>query len=76
MNKYTILVWAFGLFIGLFFYQKGNLFKNKWLYMSAMISLLTFLPNLIWQKQNKFPLLKHSSDNHNDHNQTKLLLQD
>lgn len=59
MNKYTILVWAFGLFIGLFFYQKGDLFKNKWLYISALISLLIFLPNLIWQIQNELPILKH-----------------
>jgi len=59
MNKYTILVWAFGLFIGLFFYQRGRLYKNKWLYFSALLSLLIFLPNIVWQAQNNFPLLKH-----------------
>lgn len=59
MNKYTIIVWAFGIFIGLFFYQKGNVFKNKWLYISALLSLLIFLPNVIWQAQNDFPLLRH-----------------
>ncbi|NAY90446.1 phospholipid carrier-dependent glycosyltransferase [Muricauda sp. JGD-17] len=59
MNKYTILVWAFGIFIGLFFYQKGKLFKNKWLYVSACIALLIFLPNILWQAQNGFPILKH-----------------
>jgi len=59
MNKYTILVWAFGIFLGLFFYQKGKVFKNKWLYISALMSLLIFLPNIIWQFQNDFPLLKH-----------------
>jgi len=59
MNKYTMLIWAFGLFIGLFFYKKGDLFKNKWLYLSALISVLIFLPNIVWQIQNKFPLLKH-----------------
>jgi hypothetical protein len=59
MNKYTILVWAFGLFIGLFFHQKRKVFKNKWLYISALISLVIFLPNVIWQAKNDFPLLKH-----------------
>lgn len=59
MTKYTILVWAFGLFVGLFFYQNGSIFKNKWLYISALISLLIFLPNIIWQAKNDFPLLKH-----------------
>ncbi|MDT0690316.1 glycosyltransferase family 39 protein [Salegentibacter sp. F188] len=59
MNKYTILVWAFGIFIGLFFYRQGSIFKNKWLYISFFISLLIFLPNIIWQIQSDFPLLKH-----------------
>lgn len=59
MNKYTILIWAFGLFIGMLFYKKGNIFKNKWLFISSLISLLIFLPNIIWQIQNEFPLLKH-----------------
>jgi 4-amino-4-deoxy-L-arabinose transferase-like glycosyltransferase len=59
MNKYTILVWAFGLFVGLIFYQKGKLFKSKWLYISAFISFLIFLPNIVWQAQHDFPLLKH-----------------
>ena len=59
MNKYTIIVWAFGVFIGLFFYQKGNLFKNKWLYIAALLAFLIFLPNIFWQAQNDFPILKH-----------------
>jgi 4-amino-4-deoxy-L-arabinose transferase-like glycosyltransferase len=59
MNKYTILVWAFGIFVGLFFYQNGKVYKNKWVYISAFISVLIFLPNMIWQVQNDFPLLKH-----------------
>jgi len=59
MNKYTMLVWGFGMFIGLFFYQKGQLLKNKWLYFSASLSLLIFLPNILWQVQHDFPLLLH-----------------
>jgi len=47
MNKYTILVCAFGIFIDLFFYHKGSVFKNKWLYVLGLISLLIFLPNII-----------------------------
>ncbi len=59
LTKYTILVWAFGLFIGLFFYKDGALFKDKWLYISAFISLLIFLPNIVWQAQHDFPLIRH-----------------
>jgi len=59
MNKYTILVWVFGLFIGIFFYDRGRLYKNKWLYISTLISFVIFLPNILWQIQNDFPLLRH-----------------
>ena len=59
LNKYTILVWAFGIFTGLFFYEKGVIYKNKWLYISAFISLIIVLPNIIWQIHHEFPLLKH-----------------
>ena len=59
MNKYTILVWGFGVFIGLMFYDKGKLFKNKWFYISGIISFLIFLPNIIWQVNHDFPLILH-----------------
>ncbi|WP_273566222.1 ArnT family glycosyltransferase [Maribacter halichondriae] len=59
MNKYTMLVWAYGILVGLIFYQKGKLFKDKWLYVSTLISLLIFLPNIIWQAQNNLPLVRH-----------------
>ena len=59
MNKYTILVWGFGVFIGLLFYDKSRLFKNKWLYLSGIISVLIFLPNIIWQINHHFPFVLH-----------------
>ncbi|MEO8517219.1 MAG: glycosyltransferase family 39 protein [Flavobacterium sp.] len=59
MNKYTIVVWGFGIVVGLLFYEKGNLFKNKWLYVSGLIALVIVLPNVIWQYIHHFPLLTH-----------------
>jgi hypothetical protein len=59
MNKYTILIWVMGIFIGMIFHQKGKVFKNKWWYISGIISLLIILPNLIWQFQNKLPFISH-----------------
>ncbi|NHF58615.1 glycosyltransferase family 39 protein [Flavobacteriaceae bacterium TP-CH-4] len=59
LNKYTMLVWAFGLLVGLFFHEKGKVYKNKWFYLSGLLALLIFLPNIIWQFQNDFPLLRH-----------------
>lgn len=59
LNKYTMLVWALSVFIGLFFYQDRSLFKNKWLYISGLLALLIFIPNIIWQFQNNLPILRH-----------------
>lgn len=59
MNKYTILVWGLGIFIGLLFYEKGKLFKNKWLYIGGCISFLIFLPNILWQINHDFPFFSH-----------------
>lgn len=59
MNKYTMFVWAFGICIGLVFYKKASIFKNKWLYISGILALLIFLPNIIWQIQHDFPLISH-----------------
>lgn len=59
MTKYTILVWAFGMFIGLFFYRKENLYKNQWVYVSALIAFMIFLPNILWQVNNDIPFFQH-----------------
>jgi len=59
LNKYTMLVWGFGLTIGLLFYNRGELFKSKWLYIAGLISFFVFLPNLLWQIQHDFPFLLH-----------------
>ncbi|WP_232817855.1 ArnT family glycosyltransferase [Winogradskyella tangerina] len=59
LNKYTMLVWAFGVFVGLFFFEKSRLYRNKWLYISGLVALLLFIPNIIWQINNDFPLVAH-----------------
>ncbi|MEM6379274.1 MAG: glycosyltransferase family 39 protein, partial [Bacteroidota bacterium] len=59
LNKYTMLIWAFGLFVGLFFYKKGKIYRSPTVYLAASLALLLVLPNIIWQWQNDFPLLSH-----------------
>lgn len=58
LNKYTMLVWAFGIFTGIVLF-KTQLLKNKWLYISGILSFLIFLPNILWQMQHDFPLIRH-----------------
>lgn len=59
LNKYTMLVWGFGIAIGLISYDHGKLFKSKWLYLSGLIAFLVFLPNLLWQIQYNMPFFLH-----------------
>lgn len=67
MNKYTILIWALGVFVGMLFYQRGRVFKNKWWYISGLLSLLIVLPNIIWQFENGLPLLRHLQELNESH---------
>ncbi|CAM3525745.1 hypothetical protein FSS13T_20180 [Flavobacterium saliperosum S13] len=59
MNKYTFVVWGFGIAVGLLFFEKGKAFRNKWLYISGILALILVLPNIVWQFNHDFPLLTH-----------------
>nr|WP_294938718.1 glycosyltransferase family 39 protein [uncultured Flavobacterium sp.] len=59
MNKYTFVVWGFGIAGGLLFFERGKAFKDKWLYISGIMALLIVLPNIIWQYTHNFPLFAH-----------------
>lgn len=59
LNKYTFVVWGFGIAVGLLFFERGKAFRNKWLYFSGIIAVVMVLPNIIWQYNHHFPLLMH-----------------
>ena len=58
-KNYLLLVWAFGIFIGLIFYNRASLFRNKWLYISGIVAAIIILPNVLWQFDNNLPLIRH-----------------
>lgn len=59
MNKYTIAILLISIFVSLIATEREKVIKNKWFYISGIISLIIVLPNLIWQIQHDFPVLKH-----------------
>lgn len=60
LNKYTILLFAFGIFVGLLLSSNHRkAFQSKWLYLGVLTGFLIWLPNLIWQFVNDFPELTH-----------------
>jgi len=52
MTKYTIAYLVVGMIIGLLVTYNRNYLKSRWLWFGAMLALLIWLPNLIWQFQN------------------------
>ncbi len=67
LNKYTMLFWGLGITVGFLFFDKGKVFKSKWLYISGIVSLLIFLPNVIWQIQNGIPFFDHINELNQSH---------
>ena len=58
LNKHSMLLWGFGLVIGLLITPARKHLLNKWLWVGGLVAFLIFLPNLIWQIQHDWLTLK------------------
>jgi Dolichyl-phosphate-mannose-protein mannosyltransferase len=54
LTKYSMLVCALAIVVGVLFTDLRAHFRSKWLWLGVAVALLIFLPNLIWQIQNDF----------------------
>ena len=54
MTKYTIAFYVVGLIVGIFLTKSWRYLISPWLWAGVGLSILIFLPNLIWQIQNNF----------------------
>ena len=57
LSKYAIPFFVAGLICGMLFSDARRFLKSPWLWFGAMIALLIFLPNLIWQARHNFVYL-------------------
>jgi len=64
MTKYTIIYLVTGLVGGILLTGYRHFLRNLWLWGGVGISLLIFLPNLIWQIQHNFVSLEFLFDIH------------
>lgn len=62
MTKYTMGFFALGIVVGVLATKARRDLASKWLWFGVALSILVFLPNLIWQAQHHFislDFLKH-----------------
>jgi hypothetical protein len=64
MTKYTMAFYAAGVVGGVFLTDARRFLKSRWLWGGVAISVLIFLPNLIWQIQHNFVSLEFLSSIH------------
>ena len=62
MSKYTMGFFVIAIVVGVLAPDRRRDFGSKWLWLGVALSILVFLPNLIWQAQHHFislDFLKH-----------------
>lgn len=62
LSKYTMGVFAVGIVASVLLTDARRYLRSKWLWFGVALSILIFLPNLLWQAQNHFvsaDFLKH-----------------
>lgn len=61
-NKYTMALYLAALFGALLLTPQRRIFINKAWLAAAAIALLIFLPNLVWQINHQFPVIRHMNE--------------
>jgi hypothetical protein len=70
LSKYTMAFFVLAIVAGVILTDARRYLKSKWLWMGVALSIVIFLPNLIWQAQHHFVSLDflkhiHARDVHN-----------
>jgi hypothetical protein len=58
LEKYSISVLGFGIVIGLLLTPERRFLWNRWIWLGGLVSLVIFLPNLVWNIRNHFPFVE------------------
>lgn len=57
-NKYSMLIFGFGIVAGLVLTPERKWLRSPWLWAGGAIALVIFMPNLVWNIHNHFPFLE------------------
>ena len=58
LNKHSMLIFGFGLFVGLLLTKRRKQFASPWIWLGGLVALLIFLPNLLWEIHRGFPTIE------------------
>ena len=58
LNKHTMLLFVFALFMGLLVTPERRHLRSKWFWLGALVAFAIFLPNLIWEAQHNWPQIE------------------
>ncbi len=57
-NKYSMVVFGFGVVVGLLLTPERKALAHKWIWLAGGLAFVIFLPNLLWNFQHHFPFLE------------------
>jgi hypothetical protein len=57
-EKYSIAVLGFAIIVGLLLTEQRRVFAQKWFWLGGALAFLLFLPNLLWNVQNRWPFVE------------------
>ncbi len=58
LNKHSMLIFGFGITVGLMLTAARKALASKWVWIGLVIAVAIFLPNLLWNVENHFPFLE------------------
>ena len=62
MSKYSVAFFTVSIVVALLCTQYRKMFLNKHFWYASVIGLLIFLPNILWQYSQHFPVLHHMKE--------------
>src|SRR5690349_3809805 len=62
LSKYSVSIFVTSVFAGLLVTRHRIVFLNKHFWLAMIVGLIIFLPNLLWQYSEKFPVIYHMNE--------------
>jgi 4-amino-4-deoxy-L-arabinose transferase-like glycosyltransferase len=57
-NKYSMLLFGFGVVVGLLLTPERKAFKERWIWTGGALAMLIWMPNVIWNIHHHWPFLE------------------